>query len=169
MSNTAKFGLFALVAATIAAVVYGNRTVSGWVKNLSVKVTALGIPVLVGGNLSVPVTLAINNPLPTSVPISSLTVGLFILRNGMYVQFGQAIQNAFTLNAGSNTLTLRPVIDLSKLTPNQPNWITALNILASQRELATIKIMTRVNVQGITWDGEETRSLTLNQLINAAA
>lgn len=164
---------FALVSVAIGAVVYfvrqaGNK-INEWANKLSVRVTGLGIPVFYSGQLSVPVNLVINNPLPAQLPINSLQVGLFILRGSMFEQFGQANQPAFTLTPGDNSLTLRPVVDLSKIQPNAPTWQTALNILASNQSLATVKIVTRVNVQGITFDKEETRSLTLNQLFNAAA
>lgn len=160
----------ALYAAGLGAIVYAVRMASSNLgKQISIAFKGIGIPVVRSGKLTLPVTLHIKNLTPLSVPIDNVKAAIFILRENLWQFVGETENTgALTINTGETPVTVYPTINLTALIP-QTTVINVLNVLANNNPLVTVKIATKVTVQGYGLEHTIEQKISLDQLYKNAA
>lgn len=165
MSTPVKY---AAITVGIGVLFLLARSVNKWANKITVTFQSIGIPIIRNANLALPVTVLVNNVTPVAIPINNLQAALYILRNGVYTLLGTTESTGpFTLNTGNNPVTLYPTINLALLVPQNVNVLNVLNTLANYQPAATIRIVAKVNVQGVEFEKTTDHKIYYSQLYAA--
>ena len=169
MSTVIKYGIFAGLLGILGYAIYkGSQKVSEWANQIGVAFSSFGLPVPTQGGIALPVNVVINSPVPADIPIDNVRIGLFILKNSMWVQFGVANTGPFQIATGDTPLKLLPIIDVTKLVPKIDSVQSVLNTLSTQGTLVQVKAITDITVQGFTASIETVQPISLKQILDAA-
>lgn len=120
LNTLVKIGIVGVLAAAALYQYARSRPV------VSFKLVDFGLPSFSAGMLTLPLVLQFDNSAPVAIPVDELRVKVSYLSGSSYIDAGGFDRSQFTLQPGSTTIRVSPVVDLRSIASNVLDTIASI-------------------------------------------